>query len=53
MTERQAEPIVEKLKEAEALVLSAMQREPKNYDLHDSQTAIWKAIDAVVGATNE
>lgn len=53
MTEMQASPIVEKLREAEALVLAAMEREPKNYELHDCKVSIWKAVDKACEATNE
>lgn len=53
MTERQVEVIVEKLREAESLVLSAMEREPKNYVLNDCKSAIWKAMHKAAEATNE
>lgn len=53
MTEKQADPIVEKLHEADRLVRSAMELEPRNFDLQDAKIAIWNALDKVARATNE
>lgn len=53
MTEEQVTEIMEPLRQAEAIVLAAMKREPKNYDLYDCKTAIWKAMDKARQATNE
>lgn len=53
MTESQIGEILEPLRQAETLVLAAMKREPKNYDLHDCKVAIWKAMDKAREATNE
>jgi len=53
MTEKQAEPIVEKLHEADRLVRSAIEREPRNFELQDCKIAIWNALDKVARATTE
>ena len=53
MTERQAEPIVEKLREAESLVMASMDREPRNFELQDCKIAIWQSMDKLARAINE
>jgi len=53
MTEALVAEILEPLRQAEAIVLAAMKREPKNYELHDCKVAIWKAMDKAREATNE
>jgi hypothetical protein len=53
MTEYQAEVVCNKLREAEALILSMQREEEQNHPLHDAIIHIWKAIDKLAEGTNE